>query len=362
MNLDYYQILGVERTADAAAIKKAYRQKAMKFHPDKNPGDKEAEERFKEAARAYEVLSNPEMRSRYDRYGEAGVNGGPSGHNFTNVEDIFSTFGDIFGDFFGGGFAQTQRSSRPRRGADLRYMQEISLKEVITGCEKVVEYKVEQTCSSCHGSGAEKGTEPEVCPSCHGSGQVVRRQGFFQMATPCQQCHGRGKIVRVPCAKCGGEGRELVNRKIKVSIPPGVDDGNQLRLSGEGEGGLLGGPSGDLYVEMAVIPDKKYQRRDKDLYSDIEISYLQAILGTKTQFEHFDESLEIEIPKGCQYGEEIRMKGQGLPGLRASYRGDLIMRVHVKTPKKVSKKEAELLAQLAEMSGESVNKPKRGLF
>ncbi|MCB9026091.1 MAG: molecular chaperone DnaJ [Bdellovibrionaceae bacterium] len=362
MGQDYYVILGVERNADFSTIKKAYRQKAMKFHPDKNPGNKEAEDQFKEAARAYEVLSDPDKRSRYDRYGEAGVNGGPSGHNFTNVEDIFSAFGDVFGDFFGGGFSQQQRNSRPRRGADLRYVQEIELKEVITGCEKVVEFKVEQSCSICKGTGAEKGTEPEICPNCEGSGQVVRRQGFFQMATPCQQCHGRGKIVRVPCLQCHGEGRELTNKKIKVSIPPGVDDGNQLRLAGEGEGGQLGGPAGDLYVELTIKPDKKIQRFGKDLFRELEISYLQAILGTTTHLEHFDEKLEIAVPKGSQFGDEVRIKGGGVPGLRSNNRGELILKLKVNTPKKVSKKEVELLAQLAEITGDNINKQKKGLF
>ena len=361
MAQDYYDILGVDRSADAATIKKAYRQKAMKFHPDKNPGDKEAEDRFKEAARAYEVLSDPDMRSRYDRFGEAGVSGGPTGHNFTDVDDIFSAFGDIFGDFFGGGFAG-QRTHRPRRGADLRYIQEISLHEVLTGCEKLVEYQVEQNCSSCGGSGAEKGTEPETCPTCGGSGQVVRRQGFFQMASPCQQCHGKGTIVRVPCRSCHGEGKEQVQRKIKVSIPAGIESGNQLRLAGEGEGGTLGGPTGDLYVEVHVQPESRLQRQGKNLFGEVEVSYLQAIMGATVQFELFGESIDVEVGKGSQFGEEIKLKAKGLPSLKSSQSGDLYLKIIVRTPKKVSKKEAELLSQLAEISGEKVNKIKKGLF
>jgi molecular chaperone DnaJ len=361
MSHDYYKILGVERSADPGTIKKAYRQLAMKYHPDKNPGDKAAEEKFKEAARAYEVLSNPDKKSRYDRFGEAGVSGSP-GHNFTDAEDIFSAFGDIFGDFFGGGFSSREKGKRPARGSDLRYVQEIDLKEVISGCEKTVEFKVEKNCSSCNGTGAEKGTTPETCPSCGGSGQVVKRQGFFQMATTCQSCHGRGTIVRVPCRKCDGEGRELSEKKLKVNIPAGVEEGNQLRLSGEGEGGYLGGPAGDLYVEVIIKPEKNLFRKGQNLYSEIKVSYLQAILGTQTTLNLLGESITVDIQKGTQFGEEIKVPGLGVPSLRSKNRGDLVLKVHVTTPKNVSKKESEILAQLAEISGDSVNKIKRGLF
>ncbi len=360
--MDYYKILGVDRGADAAVIKKAYRQLAMKYHPDKNPGDKEAEEKFKEAARAYEVLSNPEKRSRYDRFGEAGVNGA-QGHGFTDAEDIFSAFGDIFGDFFGGGgFHSRKNSKRPRRGADLRYVLEVTLEEVISGCEKTIDYSVEKNCSHCSGTGAEEGTQPEVCPSCDGSGQVVRRQGFFQMATTCQTCHGKGAIVRVPCRHCHGEGREMAERKIKVSIPAGVDHGNQLRLSGEGEGGSLGGPSGDLYVEVHVRPEKYIHREGQHLFGELKISYLQAILGAQVTYDLFGEKKEVEVPKGTQFGDEIKLPGLGVPSLRSTHRGDLVLKAIIKMPKKTSKKEAELLSQLAEISGETVNKSKWGLF
>ena len=250
---DFYEVLGVPRQADQDTIKKAYRKMAMQFHPDKNPGNPEAEEKFKEAAAAYEVLSDEDKRARYDRFGHQAFQGGAGGGGFQNAEDIFSSFGDIFGDFFGGGSSGKSRNrNEPRKGADLRYLTEISLKEVLNGLEKEIEFETEEGCKTCKGTGADKNSEVVNCSTCGGTGQVLSRQGFFTMATTCPQCRGAGKSIKNPCKPCRGEGRISVKRKIHINIPPGVDTGTRLRVTGEGEGGARGGPAGDLFVEIRV--------------------------------------------------------------------------------------------------------------
>jgi len=334
---------------------------AMKYHPDKNPGDKSAEDHFKEAARAYEVLSDPEKRSRYDRFGEAGVNG-HAGQGFADVDDIFSAFGDIFGDFFGGGGQRTRQGHRPRRGADLRYVLEIELIDVVNGVEKPIEFKGEQSCEHCSGSGAEPGTEPETCPSCEGAGQVIRRQGFFQMSTPCPQCHGQGKIIRVPCKDCHGKGRTLIKRKLNVAIPAGVDNGNQLRLAGEGEEGFLGGPTGDLYVEVQIKSHKNFERHGTDLLSSLEVSYLQALLGADVEVPTLEGKETLAVSAGTNSGDLTRLKSKGLPSLKSSHRGDILYQVEVKIPKKLKKEEEKLLREIADLRGEAVRKAKKGFF
>lgn len=365
---DYYEVLGVERDASQDVIKKAYRKLAMKYHPDQNPGDKEAEDKFKEAAAAYEVLSNTEKRSMYDRFGHAGV-GGPSGGagpQFHDVGDIFEAFGDIFGDFFGGGGGRSRRGSRngPRRGSDLRYMLEVELSDVLNGADSPIEFKTEDACSKCHGSGAEPGTSPQTCPTCGGAGQVVRSQGFFSMATPCPKCAGRGQIIQDPCKTCHGKGRVVAERKLKVHIPPGVDNGTQLRLSGEGEGGERGGPAGDLYVEIRVKPHPIFERRDQDLYARLDITYLQALLGGDVQVETLKGEKTVSIPRGIQVGEEIKLAGEGLPSLRGHRHGHLHYLVNVVFPKKLQKEEEKLLRDIAEIKGEDIAKKgeKSGFF
>lgn len=363
MSGDYYQVLGVGREADQSTIKKAYRKMAMQFHPDKNPGDKVAEEKFKEAARAYEVLGNPDKRSRYDRFGRAGVDGPQSGGaGFSDVNDVFSAFGDIFGDFFGGGAQRsTQQRNRPRRGRDLRYLLEISYRDVMLGAQHKVEFLSELDCGACHGSGAKTGTEPEKCITCGGSGQVVRRQGFFSMATTCPDCKGQGWVIKDPCTKCHGRGRMEKKREMMINVPAGVDKGTQLRLSNEGEGGFLGGPSGDLYVEIDVREEESFRRQEEHLIGGVEISYLQALLGAEVNFQSVVDQEKVLIPRGTSSGDRIRLGGKGFPSLRGGRRGDLILEIEVKMPKKLGKKEEQLLREIAGSKGELVSEGK-GLF
>jgi molecular chaperone DnaJ len=349
---DYYEILGVTKDADGDAIKKAYRKAAMQFHPDKNPGDQEAENKFKEAAEAYEVLSNSEKRSQYDRFGHAAFKGGRSQPGFQDMDDIFANFGDIFSDFFGGG--SSQRSTRrggPRRGADLRYVTEISLKDVIEGIDREIEFDIDDDCEKCHGTGAEKGSTPVTCPTCGGRGQVVRAQGFFSMASTCPQCNGEGQIIKDPCKSCKGKGRVKSHRKINLTIPPGVDTGTRLRVANEGEGGFRGGPAGDLYVEVAVKDDARFERDGNDLIGNIEVDYLQMLLGAELEVETVTNTLKVQLEPHSQIGDTLKVSGEGVPMLRGSRRGDLYLRVAVKFPKKLSTEEQKLLQQAAEIRG-----------
>jgi molecular chaperone DnaJ len=366
MKRDFYEILGVARDADADTIKKAYRKLAMQFHPDKNPGNKEAEEKFKEAAHAYEVLSDSEKRSRYDRFGHQGVDGsaGMGGPHFQDVGDIFEAFGDIFGDFFGGAGMGQGRSRRggQRRGADLRYVLELDLTDVLDGAQKPIRFECEEDCKVCSGTGAEKGTHPETCPTCGGRGQVVRSQGFFSMATTCPQCRGTGQIVKHPCKSCHGHGRKAVERKLLVTVPAGVDNGTQLRLTGEGEAGAKGAPPGDLYVELRIKPDPRFERDGSNLYGEIEVSYLQAILGGEVEVETLRGKKTVQVPKGCQFGQQIKLAGEGLPSLRGARTGDLIYGAKILIPKKLNKEEEKLLRQLAELKGQATGKEKGGFF
>lgn len=363
--LDYYEVLGVSRDADGDTIKKAYRKLAMQYHPDKNPGNKEAEDKFKECSVAYEVLSNSEKRSRYDRFGHAGLGGmggGPGGQPFGDVGDIFEAFGDIFGDFFAGPRGQRGGRQRARRGADLRYVLEVELNEVLSGTEKPIQFRCEDSCDACKGSGAEAGSSPETCGTCGGSGQVVRTQGFFQMASTCPKCRGTGQTIKNPCTKCKGHGRVEVQRKLMVHVPAGVDTGTQLRLTGEGEGGEKGGPNGDLYVEIRVAPHEVFERENEHLHAELEISYLQALLGCDVEVETLTDKETIHIPKGSQYGDRIRLAGKGLPSLRGHRVGDIFYELHVVFPKKLNKEEEKLLRQIAENKGESVGSAKAGFF
>ena len=355
---DYYEILGVARNADADTIKKSYRKLAMQFHPDKNPGNKEAEEKFKEAAAAYEVLGDSEKRSQYDRFGHAAFTqqrGGGAG--FQNMEDIFSNFSDVFEDLFGmggGGGRSRQRANQPRRGSDLRYITEVSLKEVVEGVEKVIEFDTDENCHSCHGTKSEKGSSVETCSTCRGSGQVVRSQGFFSMASTCPNCGGEGKVIRNPCKVCKGRGRSTVHRKLKVTIPPGVDTGTRLRVGGEGEGGFLGGPAGDLFVEVRAKEDHRFERQDDDLYGKARVSFLQLLLGGEVEVETVISKEKIQIPRGTQVGDLLKLAGHGVPSVRGRRRGDLYFRVEVDIPKKLTKEEETLLRQLAEIRGDKV--------
>jgi molecular chaperone DnaJ len=374
MAKDYYEILGVEKGSQKEAIKKAYRQLAMKYHPDRNPGDKAAESKFKEAAEAYGVLSDDDKRQRYDRFGHAGVNGfggggggGPQG--FHDISDIFSAFGDVFGDIFGGGVggfgggpgsARQSRGgarSRARRGSDLRYYLEIELKDVLQGTQKEIEFNTEESCKTCEGSGAKPGTKPENCKTCGGSGQVVRQQGFFTMATTCHTCRGEGQTIKEVCTKCRGGGRTAIKRKLSINVPAGVDSGTQLRLSAEGESGYFGGGAGDLYVEIRVLDDDKFERDGQTLHSELKISYLQALLGAEIEVETLSGKKTLEVESGSHDGTLIKLRHEGLPSVRSSTRGDLVYHVKVNIPKKLSKKEEELLREIATEKGEEVLGP-----
>lgn len=362
---DFYEVLGVAKNAEADTIKKAYRQMAMKYHPDKNPGNKEAEEKFKEAASAYEVLSDPQKRAQYDRFGHQAFGAGAGGAGFSNAEDIFSHFSDIFGDIFGGagGFGgRPQSRNAVRRGADLRYVTEITLKEVIEGIEREIEFETDANCESCNGTRAEKGSTPTTCPTCGGRGQVVRQQGFFQMASSCPQCQGEGSLIKNPCKPCRGTGRQKQSRKIRLTIPPGVDTGTRLRVSGEGEGGYRGGPAGDLFVEVSVRDDARFQRDDEDLHGEIEVDYLQAVLGAEIQVDTVTGKKGLVIPRGTTAGDRLKISGEGVPSLRGGRRGDLYYQMSVAFPKHLSKEEENMLRQIAEKRSISVSPEGSGMF
>lgn len=348
--LDYYEVLGVERDCDTGAIKKAYRKLAMQYHPDRNPGDKEAEDKFKEASEAYSVLQDPEKRAVYDQYGHDGLNNQGFGGGFGGFEDMFSSFGDIFEDLFGGGFSRGRSSNRPQKGGDLRYDLKIDFMEAAFGLETEIQISKMERCEICNGSGAAEGSQPETCRTCRGSGQVTRNQGFFTVSTPCNVCGGRGKVVAEPCTTCRGSGAIRVTKTVSVKIPPGVDDGMRLRLSGEGEPGVNGGPAGDLYVFIKVKPHKFFERRGQDVVCNVGVSFVQAALGDTIMIETLEGEKELEIPKGTQPGELLYMKGEGIPSLRNSEkRGNQIVRVEVRTPTGLTKKQEELLEEFASL-------------
>ncbi len=366
---DYYEVLGVPKNADADTIKKSYRKLAMQFHPDKNPGNKEAEDKFKEAASAYEVLSDPQKRAQYDRFGHAAFQGGGGSGGFRSNDDIFSAFGDIFEDFFGGGMGggrggRGRSRNASREGSDLRYICEIKLQDVITGAERDVEFDTEENCESCNGAGSEKGTQPEVCNTCGGSGQVVRAQGFFSVATTCPNCQGTGSIIKNKCKGCSGRGRNRAHRKIRVKIPAGVDSGTQLRVAGEGEGGYRGGPNGDLFVELRVQDNPKYERDGLQLHTRTEVSYIKALLGGEVEVDSLDGKQKLEIPSGTAHGDRVKLENLGVPSLRSKdKRGDMIYHINIEIPKKLDKEEDRLLREIAALKGETVTaQKKRGLF
>jgi len=357
--MDYYETLGVSSSATQNEIKKSYRKLAMKYHPDRNQDDKEAEDRFKATAEAYEVLSNDEKRQIYDRYGEEGLKrsgyGGPG-----NTEDIFSSFGDIFEGLFGGGGSRGQRRDGPINGADLRYDLSISFMEGVHGVSKEIEVLRPDTCWTCEGSGLRPGHKPQTCETCGGQGQVLRSQGFFRMSTTCPNCNGRGEVITDPCSDCDGKG--LVNKKKKVSlkIPAGVNTGARMRLQGEGQGGRKGGSSGDLYVILHVGEHEFFERDGETIYCELPISMASAALGCEMGITTVHGKNSVTIPKGIQSGETITLKMEGVPRLRGSGRGDMIIQVVVKTPQKMSKKQKELLREFAALDKDDKCSPEKG--
>jgi molecular chaperone DnaJ len=344
---DYYEVLGIDRGADTTQIKAAYRKLALMYHPDRNPGNKDAEERFKEAAEAYEVLRDPNKRGLYDQFGHEGLEGtGFSG--FGGFEDIFSSFGDIFEDFFGFGGGRRSRSS-VRRGADLRYDMTLSFMEAAFGTETEIDVAKTDACPECEGSGVETGHTPETCNLCHGTGQITRSQGFFTVRTSCHACHGTGRIISHPCPGCNGNGRIKVNKKVAVKIPAGVDDGSRLRLNGEGEAGPQGGPPGDLYVIIHVEPHDIFERNDTEVICRIPISFVQAALGDKITVPTLNGQKTVTIKKGTQPGDIIRLPGEGIPSLRNGQRGNLIIQFLIRTPTHLTKKQEDLLREFTRL-------------
>ncbi len=346
---DYYEVLGVSQNASDNELKSAYRKLALQHHPDRNPGDKSAEDKFKEAAEAYEVLRDPQKRQMYDQFGHQGLEGtGFSG--FGGFEDIFSSFGDIFEDFFGfSGRRGGRGRSRSQRGADLRYDLSISFMDAAFGVETTIDLDKHETCSSCGGTGAEEGSQPETCPQCRGAGQVGRSQGFFTIRTTCPQCRGAGQVIANPCKSCGGSGQVLTNKKVSVKIPAGVDDNSRLRLAGEGQPGAMGGPSGDLYVFLHVKPHEFFKRDETDVICQIPISFIQAVLGDKISVPTLNGEKELEVPKGTQFGDVFRFRGEGIASLRNGHRGDQIIQVTIKTPTNINKKQEALLKEFAKL-------------
>jgi len=347
---DYYEILGISRNASEEEIKKSYRKLAMRHHPDRNPGNKEAEEKFKEASEAYEVLRDPEKRDLYDNYGHEGLSGAGF-RGFSGFEDIFSSFGDIFEDVFG--FTGSRRSrAAARAGADLRYDLTITLMESAFGTAKEIDVEKFDICGECRGSGAEPGTSPEVCPRCRGSGQVTQSSGFFTISTTCPQCRGTGRILKKPCRVCLGAGRVRVKKKVQLKIPPGVETGSRLRLRGEGEEGQPGAPSGDLYVFIHVQEHEFFKRDGDDIYCQVPISITQAALGGSVEVPTLEGNEHLKIPRGTQSGKVFRLKGKGIPHLRGYGRGDQVIQTIIKVPTHLTRRQEELLKEFAKISGE----------
>ena len=354
---DYYEVLGVQREASDGGIKKAYRQLALQYHPDRNPGDKEAEEKFKEAAEAYEVLRDPEKRGLYDRFGHEGLRGtGFTG--FSGFEDIFSSFGSIFEEFFGFG-TRTRSRTAPHAGADLRYDLRLSFLEAAFGIEKEIGLEKRLLCDVCQGTGSEPGTRPETCTTCRGRGQVMHSQGFFSISTTCPQCHGAGTIIKNPCSRCRGAGKIKKKKKVLVKVPSGVETGTRLRLSGEGEDGVRNGPPGDLYVVIFVNEHDFFARKGYDISCQIPISFPQAALGSEIEVPTLEGASTISIPRGTQSGEVFKLKGLGIPFMRGFGRGDQYVQVMVKTPTDLTKQQEELLREFAKIIGENVTTEKK---
>ncbi|MCL1092647.1 MULTISPECIES: molecular chaperone DnaJ [Shewanella] len=349
---DFYEVLGVGRDASEREVKKAYKRLAMKFHPDRNPGDKEAEASFKEVKEAYEILTDSDKKAAYDQFGHAGVdpNRGGGGHGGADFGDVF---GDVFGDIFGGG-RRGGGQRQAARGSDLRYNLELSLEEAVKGLSKELRIPTLVACEPCDGTGAKKGSKPTTCGTCHGQGQVQMRQGFFAVQQACPTCHGRGKIIKDPCNKCHGEGRVEKSKTLSVKIPAGVDTGDRIRLSGEGEAGEFGAPPGDLYVQVSVREHAIFQRDGNNLYCEVPISFSKAALGGEIEVPTLDGKVNLKIPTETQTGRMFRMRGKGVKSVRSHAVGDLLCKVVMETPVNLNERQKELLREFEEtLTGQS---------
>lgn len=370
---DYYDILGVPKTATLEEIKKAYRKLAIKYHPDKNPGNKEAEEKFKELGEAYEVLSDADKRAAYDRFGHGAFQqGGPArpGSPGAGFHDPFEVFrevfggagGGVFGDIFGEAFGSSSGRAPSGRGADLRYDLEISLEEAVHGVEKEVTLRKLESCDSCHGTGAAPGSKTITCPTCRGAGQVQVSRGFFSMVQTCPRCHGQGVIIERPCSACGGEGRTEKSSKVKIRVPAGVDTGSRLRSPGLGEAGLRGAPHGDLYIVIHVREHPIFTRQDNDLYCDVPVSFVKAALGGELIVPTLEGQASVKIPPGTPGGKIFRLRGKGVPDLRGGTRGDLNIRLHIEVPKKLTPEQRKKLEDFAAVCDEDTHPDSKSFF
>jgi len=348
---DYYEILCISRNASQEEIKKAYRQAALKYHPDRNRGNKEAEEKFKEASEAYEVLSDPRKRDVYDQYGHAGLqSSGFSGFSFDDLAtDIFGSFSDIFYDFFGFGLRGGARHTRARRGTDIEQTLEMEFRDAATGLKTEVQVERHESCPTCHGEGAKPGTSPVNCSLCKGKGQIIHAQGFISIQTTCPQCGGAGKIIEHPCPKCHGRRIVPVKTTLSITVPAGINNGCQLRVPGAGERGMNGGPPGDLYVHLIVKEDPFFKRHGDDILCEVPISFVQAALGTEVEVPTLNSTHMLSIPKGTQSGETFTIKKSGFPRLQGHGHGDQIVRIIVRTPTDLTKRQKELLQEFAEI-------------
>jgi len=358
---DYYELLGVERNATEEDLKKAYRKLAMKYHPDRNPGDKQAEGKFKEVSEAYQVLTDPEKKAQYDRFGHAAFDGrSPFGAGFDFSSGFEDIFGDIFGDFLGGGTGR--RRTRAQRGDDLRYNLDIGFEEAAFGTAKKIKVPRHGNCDECGGTGAKPGSSPRTCPTCRGRGQVNFQQGFFSVSRTCNQCRGRGTVIVDPCPSCSGSARVRKFHTIEVKIPAGVDTGSLLKLRGEGEGGAMGGPAGDLYVAIKVQDHPIFAREGSEIICEVPISFHQAALGAEIEVPTLGGKVKLKIPAGTQSGKVFRLKGKGIKDVHGYQQGDQHVRVHVETPTHLTPKQRELLKQFAAAGGEDVNPLAKGFF
>lgn len=359
---DYYDTLGVARGASEEEIKKAYRKMAMKYHPDRNAGDKEAEHKFKEIKEAYEVLSDPQKRSVYDQFGHDAFAGGMGGRGNAGFDfnDLGNIFGDIFGDIFGG-----RGGSQSQRGADLGYNLELSLEEAVHGTQTQIRVPTWVSCESCHGSGAKKGSSPTTCRTCGGHGQVRIQQAMFTVQQTCPHCRGRGQVISDPCGQCHGQGRVQERKTLSVKIPAGVDNGDRIRLAGEGEAGLNGAPAGDLYVQIRVKPHEVFTREGNDLFSEVPITFMMAALGGELEVPTLEGQVTLKIPAETQSGKLFRLRGKGVKSVRSGHVGDLLCRVVVETPVNLTKEQKELVQQLSDSlhtGGDKHNPRAQGWF